>query len=75
MGRSEFISGGCRLFSSDFAENVRLIFELLDFDKDGQVTREDIRVVLSHVPLAQILQDNASTPREGQYTASGGGGY
>ena len=44
-----------RIFSNSFAENVQLIFELFDFDGDGFITKEDIRTLLSHVPLNNLL--------------------
>jgi len=76
ISKVDFIEGCCRLFSNNFSENLKLIFELVDFDKDGIVTREDIRIVLSHIPLAQILQESAAgIHKEGQFTASGGGRY
>ena len=74
MSRTEFVEGGCRLFSNNFSENLKLIFQLVDFDKDGIVTKEDLRIVLSHIPLAQILQESAmGINKEGQFTTSGGG--
>ena len=72
----DFVDGGCKLFSSDFDENLSFIFRLLDFDNDGWVTKEDIRIVLSHVPLAHMLSGSkGAKKKEGQYTTSGGGAY
>ena len=74
MSRSEFIKGTSRLFNSSFDENIKLIFELLDFDSDGVASAEDMRALLSHVPMSEVLGEmNLKVRREGQYTKSGGG--
>lgn len=74
VSQKEFIEGASKLFNSNFDENLDLIFKLADFDNDGFITPEDIRIILSHVPVAQILQDtHVESRKEGQYTASGGG--
>ena len=68
--------GISRLFNNVFETNIALIFAMLDFDSDGIVTREDIRTLLSHVPISEVLLDmNLTMRKEGQYTKSGGGLY
>lgn len=49
--RSEFVKGMTTLFLGEYAEMVKFIFRLYDFDKDEIVTKEDIRIVLSYIPL------------------------
>lgn len=39
------------LFSEDYEKLIKFIFNLYDFDKDGLISKEDIRIVLSYVPL------------------------
>lgn len=39
------------LFCESHENNLKLIFDFYDFDKDGLISKEDIRVVLSYVPL------------------------
>jgi Ca2+-binding EF-hand superfamily protein len=41
----------CSLFSEKFDKLAEFIFKFYDFDKDGFITKEDIRTVLSYVPL------------------------
>ncbi len=47
----EFIDGMRILFSESFDNVSKMIFSLYDFDKDGSISKEDIRTVLSYVPL------------------------
>ena len=48
---NEFAEGMCLLFTQNFDFLVKFIFKFYDFDGDGQITKEDIRTVLSYVPL------------------------
>ena len=73
-GKDEFIAAACRLLSHKFEDNIKAVFEIYDFDDDGFISREDIRVLLSSVPLAEILADKKDKARkEGTFTRSGGG--
>ncbi len=48
---NDFIDGMVTLFSGDLDKLIQFIFKFYDFDKDGKVSKEDIRIVLSYVPL------------------------
>ena len=73
---AEFLAGTSRLFSNSFDDNLKLIFDMFDFDNDGVASKEDIRTLLSHVPLSQVLSDlKLQIRKEGLYTKSGGGLY
>ena len=63
-----------------FSKSDRSIFSLteftdltcsFDFDKDGFITREDVRLILSHIPI--VSAKAGSGIKEGQYTSEGGG--
>ena len=76
LKKAEFISGFLKLFPVSFEKSIKLIYDLFDFDSDGQVSKEDFRVLLSHVPLVKILDLIKSRSHgEGQYTQQGGGSY
>ena len=47
----EFINGMIILFTESFSTLTKFIFSFYDFDQDGLITREDVRIVLSYVPL------------------------
>lgn len=73
-GKQEFISAAMKLLSTKFEDNIKLVFQIYDFDHDNVISREDIRTLLSHVPLNQILAEKKEEGRkEGVFTKSGGG--
>lgn len=41
-----------------------------DFDKDGFIRKEDVHLILSHVPIDKTMMGAA----EGRFTSQGGGG-
>jgi len=40
-----------KLFFGNYEETILSIFEVYDFDKDGKITAEDTKLLLSHLPL------------------------
>lgn len=48
---SEFVEGMITLNCDCFDKLVKFIFKFYDFDRDDMITHEDIRVVLSYIPL------------------------
>ena len=42
-----------------------------DFDHDGYIIQEDVRLILSHVPIENSV--TGSVAKEGTFTMSGGG--
>ncbi len=47
----EFLDGMTTLFSEDYEKLIKFVFNLYDFDKDGLISKEDIKIVLSYIPL------------------------
>ena len=52
LDKSEFTAGMQRLFlkENSFDSLARFIFEFYDFDKNGKINKEDVRLVLSYLP-------------------------
>ena len=48
---TEFTEGMTTLFYDSVDKMEKFIFDLYDFDKDGLISKEDVRVVLSYIPL------------------------
>ena len=51
LNKNEFVNGLMDLFTGNYKKLIKIIFSLYDFDKDGKVYREDIRIVFSYIPL------------------------
>ena len=51
---TEFLVGIFKLYYSDYDVKMQFIFDMFDFDGDGWISKEDIRTLMSHVPLDQI---------------------
>ena len=52
----DFTNSMIKLFSGDYEQLLHFIFEFYDFDKDNKITKEDIRIVLSYVPLYKKIK-------------------
>jgi len=55
------------LFSEEFSKLASFIFYFYDFDKDGLISKEDIRVVLSYIPLKTKNSEISKKFREGEF--------
>ena len=54
----EFVEGMRTLFYEDYEKNSKFIFDFYDFDHDGKISQEDIRVVLSYITLTYMDVNN-----------------
>jgi Ca2+-binding EF-hand superfamily protein len=54
----EFYESMLTLFSGDYSDLTKFIFKVYDFNRDNYITPEDIRLVLSYVPV------NSGLPKE-----------
>jgi len=54
----EFTDGMTLLYTGTYEQLITFIFNFYDFDNSGRVSREDIRVVLSYIPIntRQLVQ-------------------
>ena len=53
---NDFTSSMIKLFSGDYEQLLHFIFNFYDFDKDNKITKDDIRIVLSYVPLYKKIK-------------------
>lgn len=58
LDKKEFVKGIGLLFSSSIIKKIDLIYEIYDSDKDNKITREDVRIILSHCPINSVNEDS-----------------
>ena len=51
LDEKEFINGLTKLYSGVFYETLEIIFNLLDYDKDGKIKKDDVSIMLSYLLL------------------------
>ena len=56
----EFVDNFYKLYMGSFEETITIIFNLLDFDEDGIIKKEDVRIVLSYLPLNEEKDEKAA---------------
>lgn len=68
----EFVHKIIMTFISDLDTKLRMTFRMYDFNNDGLITKEDVRMVMSYIPF---LPDRSEKPdREGNYLPEDGRG-
>jgi Ca2+-binding EF-hand superfamily protein len=56
LDNKEFVTGLLRTFSTSFEIKTKLVFDIYDFDNDGQISKDDISAILSYMPITQTVQ-------------------
>ena len=57
LNEEEFVDNLFKLYTGTFEEIVKLIFDILDFNKDGHLNKDDIKIFLSYIPLEGINEE------------------
>jgi len=57
LSETEFVNGFFKLYMGNFEETTGVIFNLLDFNKDGKINKEDAKIILSYLPIHEINED------------------
>ena len=47
----EFVDNLFKLYMGSFEETISIIFNILDFDRDGIIKKEDVKIFLSYLPI------------------------
>lgn len=71
MDLREFVHGFFKIYYSNLETKIKLTFDIYDFDKDGFISKDDVRLVLSHIPIENTIV--GSVKGEGRFTSQGGG--
>lgn len=67
----EFVHGFFKVYYSNLVTKLKLSFDMYDFDKDGYIIKEDVRLVMSHIPIENTV--GGAVIGEGKFTQTGGG--
>ena len=51
LTENEFVNGFFNLYSGTFQDTAKIVFNILDFDKDGIIHKEDVKIILSYLQL------------------------
>ena len=51
LSSKEFILGMNKLYNGSYQDTIRLIFDILDFNHDGFIEKDDAKMILSLLPL------------------------
>ena len=54
----EFVDGFFRLYIGTFEDTAKIIFNILDYNKDGLINGDDVKLLLSYLPLNNDLSLN-----------------
>lgn len=66
----EFVHGFFKVYYSNLETKIKLSFDMYDFDRDGYITREDVRLILTHIPIC--TSTSGTGVKEGAFTQEGG---
>ena len=51
LSTKEFVLGMNKLYNGDYEETIKLIFDILDFNHDNYIEKDDVKMILSLLPL------------------------
>ena len=57
LSQDEFVNGFFKLYMGNFQETTKAIFNLFDFDKDGIIQKDDVKLILSYLPLNDVNEE------------------
>ena len=60
----EFVDGFFNLYTGSFEDTAKIIFNLLDFNKDGLINNDDVKLILSYLPLNNDISSNENKKEE-----------
>jgi hypothetical protein len=67
----EFVHGFFKIYFSNLDTKLKFIFDIYDFDKDGYIIKEDVKLILSYIPTTHTVSGQMA--QEGMFTQEGGG--
>ena len=53
LTEDDFVSGLLNLFLGDYKALVKIMFNMYDYNRDGKISRKDVKIVFNYIPLKQ----------------------
>ncbi|CDW83301.1 myosin light chain kinase [Stylonychia lemnae] len=77
IDQKEFIHAMFKVYYSKLESKIKLVFDIYDFDNDGYISKEDIRIHINkHLMLMnKPVNNNQISDVEGKFTMQTGGTY
>ena len=51
LSQEDFITGMINLFLGDYKTLIKMMFNMYDYNRDGKISRNDIKIVFNYLPL------------------------
>ena len=51
LSQDDFITGMINLFLGDYKTLIKMMFNMYDYNRDGKISRNDIKIVFNYIPL------------------------
>ena len=51
LSEEDFVSGLLNLFLGDYKSLVKIMFNMYDYNRDGKISRKDVKIVFNYIPL------------------------
>ena len=51
LSEEDFVQGMLNLFLGDYKSLVKIMFNMYDYNRDGKISRKDVKIVFTYIPL------------------------
>ena len=51
LSQEEFVNGLINLFLGDYKTLIKIMFNMYDYNRDGKVSRNDVKIIFNYIPL------------------------
>ena len=51
LSQEDFVTGLINLFLGDYKTLIKIMFNMYDYNRDGKISRNDVKIVFSYIPL------------------------
>ena len=53
LTEDDFVTGLLNLFLGDYKALVKIMFNMYDYNRDGKISKKDVKIVFNYIPLKQ----------------------